>query len=61
MAEKLPADYALNALAEEAERRRKKMGALKYNYGMLVADTTEEEREQIVERYRARHQRRGRA
>lgn len=45
-------DVALTALAAEAERRRKEKGLLRYNYGDLVADTTPEEREKIVRRWR---------
>lgn len=45
-------DVALTALAVEAERRRKEKGLLRYNYGDLVADTTPEEREQIVRKWR---------
>ncbi|MBQ7344502.1 MAG: hypothetical protein IJW45_00380 [Oscillospiraceae bacterium] len=50
-------DVAITALAVEAERRRKEMGRLRYNYGDLVADTTPEERRQIVEAYRNRKRR----
>lgn len=49
---KIPADYAIDALSMEAERRRRKMGVPKYSYGQLVADTTESEREAIAEDYR---------
>lgn len=48
----LPADYAIDGLSLEASRRAKKLGR-PYSYGQLIADTTEAEREQIVERYRA--------
>lgn len=48
----LPADYALDALSEEALRRGKNMGRPDYSYGKLVVDTTEAEREQILEDYR---------
>ena len=44
----------MNALVAEAEKRRKKLGLPFYSYGNLVADTTEEERRKIVERYRRR-------
>ena len=59
---KLPADYAIDALSKEAERRAKKMNRPDYSYGKLIADTTREEREQIVDAYRAeckRKRRRG--
>lgn len=48
----IPADYAIDALCMEAERRRKQMGLVKYGYGQLVADTTRTERELIAEKYR---------
>ena len=50
----LPADYAIDALSLEAERRRKARGLLRYSYGDLVADTTQEEREAIAEDYKKR-------
>ena len=50
---KLPADYAIDALSKEAERRAKKMNRPDYSYGKLIADTTPEERERIVDAYRA--------
>lgn len=46
--DKLPADFALNALSDEAIRRHT-------TYGKLVAAITPEERERIVEEYRQRH------
>lgn len=46
-------DFAIDALALEAERRGKKLGR-QYSYGQLVADTTIEERERIAEAYRLR-------
>lgn len=49
---KLPGDYAIDALSIEADRRRKVLGRA-YSYGQLVADTTQEERERIVDTYRA--------
>lgn len=52
MAKKLPADYAIDALALEAERRSKELG-YPYSYGKLVADTTPQQREKIAEEYRA--------
>ncbi len=45
-------DLALSALAVEAERRRKARGLLRYNYGDLMADTTAEERQRIIESYK---------
>ncbi len=45
-------DLALTALAVEAERRRKARGLLRYNYGDLMADTTAEERQRIIENYK---------
>lgn len=50
---KLPADYAIDALALEVDRRAKKMNRPDYSYGKLIADTTPEEREQIADTYRA--------
>ena len=50
---KLPADYAIDALSLEAERRAKKMNRPDYSYGKLVGDTTEEERERITDAYLA--------
>lgn len=47
----LPADYAIDGLSLEAERRSKVLGR-PYSYGQLVADTTEAQRERIVENYR---------
>ena len=47
----LPADYAIDGLSLEASRRAKKLGR-PYSYGQLIADTTEAEREAIVEKYR---------
>lgn len=48
----VPADYAIDGLALEVDRRRKKMGR-PYSYGQLVADTTREEWAEIAEGYRA--------
>lgn len=48
---KLPADYAIDALALETDRRRKALGR-SYSYGKLIADTTPAQREQIAEDYR---------
>ena len=52
MAKRTASDLALTALAVEAERRRKARGLIRYNYGDLVADTTPEERQQIIENYK---------
>ena len=46
-------DLAILALTAEVERRRR-AGAYGYDYGKLVADTTEAERRAIVEDYRKR-------
>ena len=51
MGKKLPADYAIDAFALEAERRGKAMGR-PYSYGKLMADTSTEEREEILLAYR---------
>lgn len=51
---KLPADHAIDALVAEVERRRRLSGYRGYSYGKLIADTTEEERREIVKRYRRR-------
>ena len=51
MGKKLPADYAIDAFALEAERRGKALGR-PYSYGKLVADTTKEERQEILCAYR---------
>ena len=53
MAAKLSEDYRVTALSLEAERRAKKLGR-PYSYGMLIADTTPEERQEISEKYRRR-------
>lgn len=60
MAAKLREDYAIDALVLEADRRRKKLGRT-YSYGMLIADTTPEERKKIAEKYRRKKQRRDKA
>lgn len=52
----LPEDYAIDALAIEADRRREMLGR-PYSYGKLVADTTLEERSVIAEKYRRRKKR----
>ncbi len=57
---KLPADYAIDALSLEAERRAKKMNRPDYSYGKLIADTTRCERERIVDTYRAEYKRKHR-
>lgn len=54
----LPGDFALDALSTEALRRGKRMGRADYSYGKLVADTTQEERERIVDTYRAESRKR---
>lgn len=48
---KLPADYAIDALALEADRRRR-LGHPQYSYGKLVAETTYGERQVLAEKYR---------
>lgn len=48
---KLPADFAIDALALETDKRRKALGR-PYSYGQLIADATEAEREEIAEDYR---------
>lgn len=54
---KLPEDYAIDALALEAERRRRAQNLPDYSYGRLVADTTKEQRERICDEYRAEKER----
>lgn len=51
-------DLGLTALAVEAERRRKARGLIRYNYGDLVAETTPEERQQIIRSYKTGRRRR---
>lgn len=46
----LPADYAIDAMSLEAQRRSREIGR-PYSYGQLVADTTREQREEIAEAY----------
>lgn len=58
MAKILESDLAITALAVEAERRRKARGLIRYNYGDLVAETTREERKQIIENYKQGRRRR---
>ena len=58
MAAKLNEDYAIDALALEADRRAKKLGR-RYSYGMLIADTTPQERLEISEQYRSKKLRSG--
>lgn len=58
MAAKLREDYAIDALALEADRRAKKLGR-RYSYGMLIADTTPQERLEISEQYRSKKLRSG--
>lgn len=52
MARRTENDLAITALAVEAECRRKRKGMIRYNYGDLVADTTPEERQRIIEDYK---------
>ena len=59
MAQPTQSDIALSALATEAERRRKARGLLRFSYGDLVAETTLEERQEIIERYKKDRRRRG--
>lgn len=47
----LPEDFAVDALALEADRRAKALGR-RYSYGQLIADITSAERQKIVEAYR---------
>ncbi len=58
MAAKLSEDYPIDALALEADRRAKKLGR-RYSYGMLIADTTPLERQEISDQYRSRKLRSG--
>lgn len=58
MAAKLSEDYPIDALALEADRRAKKLGR-RYSYGMLIADTTPQERLEISEQYRSKKLRSG--
>lgn len=53
MKKRTDSDIALSALAVEAERRRKAKGLLRYSYGDLVAEITPEERQRIIEDYKA--------
>lgn len=53
MAAKLSEDYPIDALALEADRRAKKLGR-RYSYGMLIADTTPQERQEISDQYRTK-------
>ena len=48
----LPADFAIDAMVAEVERRKKEPGRHSYSYGKLIADTSRSEREQIAEVYR---------
>ena len=59
MAQPTQSDIALSALAAEAERRRKARGLLRFSYGDLVAETSLEERQEIIERYKKDRRRRG--
>ncbi len=58
MAKRTQSDWALTALTVEAERRRRERGLLRYGYGHLMAETTPEEREQIIREYKRRKKRR---
>ena len=58
MAKTSASDLALTALAVEAERRRKARSLIRYNYGDLVAETTLEERQRIIENYQKDRRRR---
>ena len=58
MAAKLSEDYPVDALALEADRRAKKLGR-RYSYGMLIADTTPQERQEIADEYRRKKARGG--
>lgn len=58
MAAKLSEDYPINALALEADRRAKQLGR-RYSYGMLIADTTPQERQEITEKYQRKKLRSG--
>lgn len=55
----IPADYAIDAMALETERRSKAQG-WPYSYGQLIANTTREQREQMADRYRKALEREGR-
>lgn len=48
---RIPADYSIDAMTMETERRSKAQGR-SYSYGQLIADTTREQREQMAESYR---------
>lgn len=56
----MPADYAIDALSLEAQRRGRELGR-PYSYGQLVADTTREQREEIAEAYEAADRRKQRS
>lgn len=56
----LPGDFAVEALAMEADRRHRQIRR-PYSYGKLVAETTEAERREIVNAYRKRRSRRAEA
>lgn len=58
MAKPTQSDIALSALAAEAERRRKARGLLRFSYGDLVAETSLEERQEIIEAYKKDRRRR---
>lgn len=52
MERKLPADFAIDALVAEVERRKNEPHRNSFSYGKLIAETTYPEREKIVEDYR---------
>ena len=57
---KLPEDYRIAALSSEAVRRGRKLGR-PYSYGQLVADTTQEERDEICQRYESAFRKRSKS
>lgn len=58
MGKQLPADWRIDALCLEADRRRMERGILGYSYGQLMKDTTEAQRESIYEKYLKERKRR---
>lgn len=50
-------DHRMAALILEVERRRKQTGFHDYSYGKLIADTTPEQRQEIVDRYKENRRR----
>lgn len=61
MERKLPADFAIDALVAEVERRKHEPHRNGFSYGKLVAETTYAQREKIVEDYRRGVRRKGRS